>query len=228
VKFLCDSCERLVEPESFRVEGSELLLACPRCQAESRLSRKFAGETGARMQSPAPVSRPVVVPFAPRPEPIEAPPPTESESEVPVAVVPASERCPKCAEPKMGRSACAKCGLVFELYKPEQDAMPNSARREFAELLESGDLRKLEFVSTEQTAFLARLCRHHLADFPGDPRATAILEQLTARSLALAAAIPSSPDMETASAGKNRGALLGLAFLAVLALFAVLFSALRH
>ena len=216
MKFVCDSCERLVEPASFRIQGEALLLACPRCQAESKLERTA---------QESPPSRPVVVPFASRPAPVE-PPQSESEDEAPVMVVPASERCPKCAEPKNGRSACAKCGLIFELYRPEEDAIPSSARRDFAQMLETGDLKLLDVVPTERLAHLARLCRHHLADFPGEPRASAILERLTARSLALASAT-SHADSLASPGGKGRNLVFILAFLGILTAAALFFAALH-
>lgn len=224
MKFVCDACERLVEPAAFRIEDAALVLQCPRCQLESRQAQNREGAEVA-LPNPTPASRPVVVPFAPRPGPVDAA--TEPEDEAPVEIVPASERCPKCAEPKRGRDACAKCGLVFELYKPEQDAIPNSARRDFAQMLESADLRPLDVATTEKLAQFARLCRHHLADFPGDERAGAILEKITARSLALAAA---SSKMEAMSAGGDKAKMLAFAalFFLVLAATAVFVSALRH
>lgn len=226
MKFVCDACERLVEPGGFRVEGAALYLLCPRCQAESRLAPAPNAAAEAALPNPTPASRPVVVPFAPRPAPPPQEPDTEAEAEVAVAVVPASERCPKCAEPKMGRIDCSRCGLVFELYNPEELAIPNSARREFAELLESGDLKSLDFIGTEQLAHLARLSRHHLADFPGDARATALLEKLTARSLALAAA--AKPEPSTPVAGNRQALLFALLFLVVVTATALLFSALHN
>lgn len=54
MKFLCEGCERLIPPAAFRVEGTVLVLLCPRCHAETR-----AGPALGEQASPA--SGPVIV-----------------------------------------------------------------------------------------------------------------------------------------------------------------------
>lgn len=226
MKFLCDHCERLVDAGEYRLEAGALRLRCPKCQAESAVEGAPEAANEAAPASPAfqAEARPVVVPFAPRPSPVQLVPAPEP--------IPVDERCPKCAAAKNGRAACAKCGLVFELYKPEQDVVPQSARREFERLLELQGTpdaeRSLDHVGPAQVAHLARLCRHHLADFPDDLRATAILDRLTARSLALAAAAAQSESLGHSSGSGKKGlviAVAALAFLSLLALLSVLVRA---
>lgn len=221
MKYLCDICERLVDAGAFKMEGADLLLSCPKCTGESRVLGGAALAPQAQASQPAIQSgegRPVVVPFAPRPSPVAlVPEPPEAEPAMPV---PASERCPKCATPKNGRAACVKCGLVFDLYKPEQDVIPQSARRDFAKLLEaqgSPEAEKiLNGVPPGAVVILARLCRHHLADFPDDPRALAMLEQLTARSMALASAAAQSESLNRQSPADARKKIVTFALVAAL------------
>ncbi len=144
-----------------------------------------------------------VVRLHPVPAPIEPaatmtpPTPTRTDTavvaEVEGEVVPSSERCPKCATPKNGRDSCARCGVVFSLYKPESDAGLDAARPEFARLLAQWDdpeaKKQLARIGPIKLGLLARLNRHHLADFPNDARAQALLEALTQRSMALAMAV---------------------------------------
>ena len=228
MKYLCDACERLVEPAAFRAEGEALLLRCARCGEESRhgpSTSALKAASGEDEAGPAPV-----LTFAPRP----VPPPEPEPAITPAAPVPAAERCPKCATAKQGRSSCARCGLVFELYRPSQDVMPSSARRDFAVLLDGWGSpeadRVLERASTESATHLARLARHHLADFPGDARAEALLERLTARSLALAAAATQAEGMSRAGPGANplKPVLIAVALVGALAAMAILTSLLQH
>lgn len=224
MKYLCEGCERLVEVGRYRVEAAALELLCPRCGAGSRV------EGGER---PGPVSegeRPVVVPFAPRPSSPAPAPTVEPAATAPV--VPAAERCPKCATPKREATACPKCGLIFALYHPEADVIPQSARREFARLLEEwgspASARLLEAVGPDQVALLARLARHHLADFPGDARAQGILDALTGRSMLLATAAAQSQRLASNGAGLPLALLVAVGLLVLVGAAVGILSLLRH
>ena len=226
MKYLCDGCERLVEAGRYRVEAGWLELSCPRCGEASRVT--VAAEPRAQAAPSFEGARPVVVPFAPRP--IGLP---REVAEPAAPVVPAAERCPKCATPKREASACPKCGLVFALYQPEADVVPQSARREFARLLDEwgtpASERLLDAVGPEQMALLARLSRHHLADFPGDQRAQGILDGLTGRSLVRAtAAAESSRLAGGGSSTFTRNLYLVVGLLTVLGMAFGLVSLLRH
>jgi rubredoxin len=225
MRYLCDGCERLVEAGRYRVEAGALELTCPRCGEPSRVV------TSELRQQAAPSfegARPVVVPFAPRPGGVAR----EVVAAQPPAVVPAAERCPKCATPKRDATACARCGLVFALYQPEADVIPQSARREFARLLDEwgtpASERLLDAVGPEQLALLARLSRHHLADFPGDARAQGILDGLTGRGLVRASAAAASSRISGGgSSTVTRNLLLLVGLLTLLAMAFGLVALLR-
>jgi len=217
MKLLCDACERLAEPGAFRVDGERLFLTCARCGVESQLGAKQA-ELQRVVAAPGEPERPVVIPFA-RPVIVEAPPLPEP--------VPAAERCPKCATPKNGRTSCATCGLTFDLYRPDEDVIPQSARRDFALALErwgSPEANKvLAGVTPENLVFIARLARHHLADFPGDPRAQGVLETLAARTMAMAQAAAQSEHLARGGPSeRSRNLALVLVLIGICALLAVL------
>ena len=217
MKLLCDACERLAEPGPFRVEGARLVLTCARCGAEAQL---VAGPMLVKEAVAAPEpERPVVIPFA-RPTVVEAPPPP--------APVSAADRCPKCATPKNGRSSCATCGLTFDLYRAEDDVVPQSARRDFALALESWGspdaAKTLALVTPDNVVFVARLARHHLADFPGDPRAQGIIDALAARSMALASAASQSEQLARGPNDRSRNIAMALMLIGMLGVLAVLIT----
>ncbi|MBS2026952.1 MAG: hypothetical protein JST54_03520 [Deltaproteobacteria bacterium] len=217
MKLLCDACERLAEPGAFRVEGTRLVLTCARCGAESQLG---AGPVLVKEAvAAAEPERPVVIPFA-RPTVVEAPPPP--------APVSAADRCPKCATPKNGRSSCATCGLTFDLYRAEEDVIPQSARRDFAFALEKWGSQEaslvLAAVPPENVAFVGRLARHHLADFPGDPRAQGVIDALAARSMALASAAAQSEQLARGPNDRSRNIVMALALIGMLGILAVLIT----
>jgi hypothetical protein len=212
MKYICDGCERLVEPERAGLgpEG-QVELACPRCHAVS-----LAGAAPARSAD--------VIPLRPEAPPAEASGPEEEGA--PLVVVPASERCPKCATPKAGRESCARCGLVFELYKPESDPGLESMRKEFTALLqrwgEAAAREGLDRAGPQRLATLARLCRHHLADYPDDARARAMLELIQQRSVALATTAVASSVQAGTEGGPDNKRYLVLGVLAVLGALGIL------
>ena len=97
MKFLCDNCSRLVELKDFTLSEGALILPCPACQQECRIPPPEVMD-----RKPAPVLE------LARPKP----PPT-------------GPLCPKCGEPRPDTvESCAKCGVVFALFKPENLALP--------------------------------------------------------------------------------------------------------
>ena len=86
MKYVCEACERLVEPAAYAIDKGALELSCPRCE----------GRTRAQIQP----HQAAVIPIRSESPALEVVPPPE--------VVPVHERCPKCATPKRGRDACAQ------------------------------------------------------------------------------------------------------------------------
>ena len=54
MKYLCEGCERLISPAAFLLEGTQLVLECPRCHVQTRAEQ-------ARDEDAAPLSGPVIV-----------------------------------------------------------------------------------------------------------------------------------------------------------------------
>jgi rubredoxin len=235
VKYVCDACERLVEPSAVRAAEAIAYLRCPKCGSESSTAvtptgpQTLAISTPAMSAAPAPVAppadRPLAVASVQRPEGVAPQPAT-----VAAAPVPPEERCPKCATAKDGRDACRKCGLVFALYNPEHDVVPQSARRDFDQLLDSWgtpeSARLLAGLPVESVPHVGRLCRHRLADAPGDPRASGLLQKLQERMLAFSAAATQSDAIarEGGATLSTRGALAAIVVLALIVGLAVLLS----
>jgi hypothetical protein len=210
MRYLCEACERLIEPQSVSMDPQGLRLVCPRCQASTRAALA-APALAAPGLAPAPPSEPLALPapaqplaLAPAAGPVALPRfgALSTAAAVPQPL-PESERCPKCAAPRGDRDDCAKCGLVFALYKPGADAVEARelarAREEFDLLLAgwgspTGHLI-IDRSGSNRLAQLARLSRHHLADHPTDVRAQAIVEAVAQRSMALAQSFKPTTDM---------------------------------
>lgn len=99
MKYLCDACSRLVDLLAFEVVEESLELVCPACGGKSR--------GGVALVTPPPKA------------PL-APPPARAAPSWPRPLA-----CPKCAAPRPpGRPDCARCGLVFERFNPDDFALP--------------------------------------------------------------------------------------------------------
>lgn len=99
MKYVCDGCNRLVDLLAFEIVEEGLEVVCPACGGKSRGGVALA---------------------APPPKPASAAPPPRATAHWPRAMV-----CPKCAAPRPpGRPDCARCGLVFERFNPEDFALP--------------------------------------------------------------------------------------------------------
>ena len=192
MKYVCEACERLVEPRAYGVERGALQLVCPRCEGTTVSTAEHA--------------QAAVIPL-----PLRADAPS-LEVVPPPEVVPASERCPKCASPKRGRSSCAKCGLVFALYAPQLDAALETMRSDFTQVLEHWGTPEAQQVidraGVGRLGTFARLCRHHLADYPEDSRASALLQLLHERSVALTLASSPADEERTSSLSRQQVVLV--------------------
>lgn len=108
MKYLCQSCERLVEAGRFRSDGVSLALTCARCGAETQLTQA----PQAALEAPASVA--ALTPPAPRLVALRPVPPPSVEED-PFAIP--DGHCPKCVAPRReGALSCTQCGLVFSNF----------------------------------------------------------------------------------------------------------------
>jgi hypothetical protein len=113
VKFLCSGCNRLLDVERFRLEGSSLVVTCQSCRTENH-----AGQTST--PTPAPTLPSNVTPL--RTPTIEAISRAASAANEKTFEVPPGH-CPKCvAKRAEGALACPSCGLVFAQVTPRRAA----------------------------------------------------------------------------------------------------------
>lgn len=165
MKFLCEECSRLVELKAFELREGALILRCPACQHEGRVPPPEAME-----RKPAPVLELA----KPRP------PPT-------------GPLCPKCGaqRPEQAES-CAKCGVVFALFKPENLALPGPLEDLWREVEAhwTEAERHVAFlsacVSSDVLAEAVRRYRLRAEQQPGDALASRFRDEATARLLATA------------------------------------------
>ena len=200
MKYLCDSCGRLVDARLFRVDAGALVLNCDTCGQESRTS-------------PAPARPPPEEPPAPRPQLASTPAgsnvvelraPTRDGSERARALATQGPfavpdgHCPKCIAPRTGGSACSNCGADFSLVTAD-GLMPESWLQEgWVKVLnnwaDTGAHDALSLLAFEkgELAALGRLYRLFLAHVPDDPLARRGREEILRRASvpALVAAPP--------------------------------------
>lgn len=205
MKFLCDSCSRLVELREFALHDGALVLVCPACREESRVPPPEALQ-----RTPAPVLE------LARPKP-----------------PPSGPLCPKCGAARVeGAESCAKCGLVYALFKPENLALP----RPLEELWKGCEAswtdadRHTAFlaacVSAEVLSEAARRYRVRAEHAPGDGIATRFRDEAVARLMAVAE-VPlehTTPEQHQA-----RGVLIAVVLVgaSLAALLTVIFKMLR-
>ncbi len=168
MKFLCSSCNRLLEVERFRVEGAVLILSCSECGGESRA----IGTSGNTRTATAPATvtpiRPALAPAEPiTPAPIVS---ADKAFEVP------DGHCPKCISRRTPDApACPTCGLVFASSEPHTFAPSEWLKNEWLLLLQEwGNETRHEELRTAamakgELAETGRLYRLRLADQPQDP-----------------------------------------------------------
>ncbi len=194
MKFVCDSCERLVPLEQFRTEGDVLIARCSKCGAETRSSASSEAAAAPAERGGAPTPSPSAPGLAPARSNLalaSAGPSNVVALRTPaIEAVEAAARsaanpfevpeglCPKClsARPPEAKE-CPSCGLHFELGSPELE-LPGWLREGWVALLGHWDdeakheaLRN-EAVQKGELAPVGRLYRLRLAWQPLDPIAT--------------------------------------------------------
>ena len=160
MKFLCPSCERLLELSSFRIDGSALVVRCGACGEESR-----AEGSSATAASSSPVIR-VAKPISSLGRAV---PPTWDLFGVPPGF------CPKCIAPRPANAqACPQCGLSFDSveagdYRPREEvaALWSELAPHWDESQAHDHFLKASFALGELAA-AGRLYRLRLARAPAD------------------------------------------------------------
>jgi hypothetical protein len=187
MKVLCPHCERLLELERFRTEGTALVITCTRCNGETRVEPGVAEERRDEVRVPPRVSL-ASTPGASnvvvlRTSSHDAIARAASAAEAPFAIP--EGLCPKCLARKgEGAEVCPHCGLRYEVFE-EATALPVKAlREEWVELLRDwgNDARHQQLRRKAQQldalAQVGRLYRLRQASFPEDPFAAEALTDI--------------------------------------------------
>jgi len=201
MKYLCDSCSRLVDVSEYTLRSGGLVLICPVCKMESS-----AGPPAPRRNAP-------VIELA-RPKP-----------------PPEGPFCPKCGAPHPAEQpSCAKCGLTFALFNPEHLALPAPLEETWTALVAAwSDAARHEAFLEEchQAGVLieaARRYRVRSEQDPGDSAAALYRDEAGRRLMALT----TLPHEEEPDLTWVKVVMAGVVVVACLALVGVIFYKLTH
>ena len=175
MKILCEGCGRLVSAAGARVAGGRAYLRCGSCGAESEIA----------LGGVEPV-KPRVVPLRPVGDAVELA--AEAARSADPFVVPA-DRCPKCiGERPPDALSCARCGLAYVNFVPEETAPSPQLTAAFRTAMEKWDeVARHDAVlgiamQTGELSALGRLYRIRQAAAPLDPVARRGLEEVLRRA----------------------------------------------
>lgn len=217
MKYVCESCERLVEVKGFRVDAGALVLTCSACGQESR--------TG---------TTPAVAPAAPQPGPLPPRPQLASTqagsnvvelrlsnkesierartvaAESPFAVP--EGHCPKCISPRApDAKSCRSCGADFSLLSADMMMPTPWLQTAWVALLgrwgelDQHDALVVEALGKGEMPALGRLYRLYLSRVPADPLAQRGREEVVRR-----ASVPGLTSMAPRGPQETSPLLLGL------------------
>jgi ribosomal protein L37AE/L43A len=142
VRFICSSCNRVLEVERFKVEGSTLVVVCTSCGAENISHAVAQTALAAHGSHGVPPAAPIAA--APLANVVALRTPTveaiaraaKSVAEKPFDVPPG--HCPKCISRRAPNVlACPSCGLTFSTAKENAFAPSTWLESEWLTLLKS-------------------------------------------------------------------------------------------
>lgn len=216
MKYLCPSCERMVDLERFRLEGTTLWLSCPKCAAEHGVESAPVSRSSALGSGPLPGGARVSLVSSPQASNVltlrtaatEAVQLAQSVSD-PLAVP--EGRCPKCLAKQSDQPSCPQCGLVYSRFSPTSVEVPSWLLEAWRELLADwGSPARHERLRSDASqrgalSHLGRLYRLRLAWFPDDPWAElgcAEIVRIAEASVSAGLAIAQAGNPEPASRGR--------------------------
>jgi hypothetical protein len=183
MKFICPSCERVVELSAWSIDGTTLVVDCSACEAKTRLERPFPGpRVTTSAYPPRPLLSTVPSPLggnvvALRPADNGAVEAAREAARGEPFRVPA-DCCPKCVAKKPPQAlACPQCGLDFSRDGEVSPAMSAALKADWVALLEDwgNEAQHKELLERaalrEELVAAGWLYRLALARTPGDARA---------------------------------------------------------
>lgn len=223
MKFLCPTCERLVELRDFTLEGGDLALTCPACGNTSRVSAPPGERPALQLTSFPGASNVVALRSAGSDAVVAAAEASRSGPfEVPLG------RCPKCIAPKQPTAkTCTQCGLTFSQFDSSQVAPSDWLKSAWIALLSDwgnethhAGLRQ-RALAEQELASVGRLYRLRLVFNGEDPFAQRGRDEVL--RMALVPGVEPGPNVLTQKVDpKWKYALVVLAFLICLALLALM------
>lgn len=247
MKFQCDACERLVPLETYRTEAGGLVVTCGRCGVDSRVGPPATTAPRTEARAAPAVAGAAPVPGVPPSERWSAAAPVSPALRVvrseagPLAppltddalFEPPPGVCPKCVAPQREEAlACPQCGLVYVNYQPEEQPLSDvlaDAWRALAARWEDWDAHDRLMtlaVGRGELAMAGRLYRIRLARVPDDAVARRGRDEVVRRATLV---VPSSvePAESPGVFRRLKTVALGVGFLVVLVLAALIFQHLR-
>jgi hypothetical protein len=222
---LCSACKQPVEVVDFRLGEGIVVVRCPACGKQQRLS---LSEASGDLEAPAPALA-KAAPEAPSAA-LNLPPPVRQAGMEP-AFEPPAGFCPKCVAPRRPEAkSCPSCGLVFGKAL-SGDVTPSSALVSAFSALAArwgeapAHVTFLQLAAERgELAAAGRLYRIRLAKVPQDAVARASLEATVKMASAAVnvAAIKSEPVSDAESRRGKKLILMAVTLFGPLLLFALI------
>jgi len=244
MKFQCDSCERLIPLETFRVDGGTLVVPCQRCGVENRVraataaSVAVATPAGEGLDGPSP---PAAEPPAAR---ASSPALRVVRGADPALRVPLDDdslfapppgHCPKCVSSRREEDlSCSACGLVFANFIPEEHRPSDTLMEAWRELAgrwedwEAHDRLLTLAMGRGELAGAGRLYRVRLARAPDDALARRARDEVVRRASMVVPTSPEEGSVESLATRRLRAAAVAVLFVVVLGLAAFIIQRLRE